>query len=214
MESPSDTTDNQQVLHPAVHTLINDSTTTTRPQTPTSQSQSSTPSFYIHTATSPDDLNAIRNLFRAYTEWLDEDLTFQNYADELSNLPGKYASPHGCLLLARESDASGAVLGCIATRPLNLAPEYLTPEREGVRFCEVKRLFTYPAARGRGVAKVLIRCALDAARGAGYDEVLLDSLARMKPAINLYKAVGFEEVEPYYGNPLGGVVYMGKKLDP
>lgn len=46
----------------------------------------------------------------------------------------------------------------------------------------------------------------------GYDEVLLDTLSKMGPAISLYRSEGFVLVDPYYFNPLDGVVYMAKKI--
>lgn len=129
----------------------------------------------IGQATTPADLAAIVECFRAYTEWLGEDLAFQDYAAELNGLPGKYAPPSGALLLARDTD-TGQALGCIALRPLELAAEYRDSRRRRrdddeddgddgddgnrgdgeVRYCEIKRLFVYPAARGRRLARVLI----------------------------------------------------------
>lgn len=167
----------------------------------------------IHQATTPADLAAIADCFRAYTEWLGEDLAFQNYAAELDGLPGKYGPPTGALLLARDT-ATDEVLGCIALRPLQLAPEYRARRQGNVRSCEIKRLFVYPAARGRRVARLLVGEAVKAARREGYQEVLLDTLSRMKPAISLYKSEGFDEVEPYYYNPLDGVLYLAKRIEP
>lgn len=46
------------------------------------------------------DLENIKILFEEYTSSLGIDLTFQNYAEELSNLPGKYAKPGGRLYIA------------------------------------------------------------------------------------------------------------------
>src|SRR5262245_49239295 len=131
----------------------------------------SSSSFLISQASTPEDLGAVADIFTAYTQWLGIDLTFQNYADELARLPGKYAPPTGALLLARDG-TNGEVLGCIALRPLTLDPEYAAG-REGVRFCEVKRLYTYPAARGRGVARGLVRAAVVVAEREGYQEALL-----------------------------------------
>ncbi|KAH8892435.1 acyl-CoA N-acyltransferase [Thozetella sp. PMI_491] len=168
------------------------------------------PSFRISQASTPEDLAAVADIFTAYTQWLDLDLTFQNYAEELAKLPGKYVPPTGALLLARDS-TSGEVLGCIALRPLTLGPDYAAG-RDGVRFCEIKRLYTYPAARGRGVARALVRAVIATAELEGYQEALLDTLAKMVPAIQLYKSEGFVETERYYGNPLENVVYMTKKL--
>ena len=50
--------------------------------------------------------------------------------------------------------------------------------------------------------------ALDAARSAGYEAMRLDTLARLTEVIALYESEGFYAVEPYYENPLDGVVYL------
>ena len=165
----------------------------------------------IAQATTDKDLAAVVDLFTAYTKWLDEDLTFQSYETELAGLPGKYSPPTGALLLAKDS-TTGEALGCIALRPLQLGEEYLDEQRRGTRFCEIKRLYTYPVARGRGVARSLVREAIAAAAREGYREVLLDTLSRMVAAIKLYKTEGFEETGPYYPSPLKNVVYMSKRI--
>ena len=38
--------------------------------------------------------------------------------------------------------------------------------------------------------------------------MVLDTLARLKPARSLYRSLGFREVAPYYENPIEGAVYM------
>lgn len=201
-------------------------------------SKTATPGFEIRQATSPADLAAVASIFEAYTRWLDLDLTFQDYTSELASLPGKYAAPKGALLLARSRDTDEA-LGCIALRPLVLQPEFRRARRRDgqsqqqqpkpaeasdekeedsgkaeTRYCEVKRLYTLPPARGKGAAKALIREALRVAREEGYNEALLDTLPRMKAAVALYRGEGFVETERYYGNPLEGVLYMSKELGP
>lgn len=177
-------------------------------------------SISIRQATTPDQLAAVAACFRAYVEWLGEDISFQNYESELQSLPGKYAEPAGALLLATDDDSSEAglqVLGCIALRPIDVPADYYREDGDGGqqrrrRYAELKRLFVYPEARGRRVARVLIREAIGRAREQGYDEVVLDTLGRMTAAVSLYKSEGFQELGAYYHNPLNGVVYMGMSL--
>ncbi|KAJ7254404.1 acyl-CoA N-acyltransferase [Mycena haematopus] len=157
--------------------------------------------------TSEVHLSVVRSLFTAYTTWLDLDLTFQNYAAELAALPGAYAPPSGALLLAFDTDSS-TPLGVIALRPLN----YQIVD-ETRRCCELKRLYTVPEARGRGVARALVREALEIARGAGYQVALLDTLTKMDAARGLYASEGFVERGKYYDTPLEDTVFMEKKLD-
>ncbi|KPM39859.1 hypothetical protein AK830_g6698 [Neonectria ditissima] len=167
---------------------------------------SSKQSVSIRQAATAADVSSAATCFRAYAEWfgrLGLDLTFQNFAAELEGLPGKYAPPTGALLLARDAQTD-QVLGCVALRPLEVQPEYRTGRLDDVRYCEVKRLFVYPEARGRRVARLLIGEVMRIAEKEGYDEVLLDTLGRIKAAVTLYRSEGFAEVEPYYHNPLDG----------
>ncbi|RDA90838.1 hypothetical protein CP533_1535 [Ophiocordyceps camponoti-saundersi (nom. inval.)] len=162
-------------------------------------------SFHIRPAKWPDDLEAIRACFNAYVEWLGEDLSFQGYASELDTLPGQYAPPAGALLLAVDAVSHDRVLGCVAVRPLDL-------DHGRRRACEMKRLFVWPEVRGRGISRALVRHVVRTAREAGYDEMMLDTLPRMRAAIELYASEGFVPTEPYYHNPLGGAIYMVKRL--
>lgn len=169
-------------------------------------------SLVLRQAATPADLAEVKKCFQAYTEWLNEDITFQNYAAEFEGLPGKYAPPSGALLLALDK-TTDQVLGCIALRPIQLEEQYLSQRRPETRYCEIKRLFVYPEARGRQVSRTLVREVLRIAEEEGYHEVLLDTLAKMQPAVKLYKSEGFEETEPYTVNPLAGVIYFSRKLN-
>lgn len=169
------------------------------------------PTVVIRQASSKSDLALIEKCFHTYTEWLDEDLTHQGYAAELDGLPGKYAAPGGALLLANDSETD-QVLGCIAMRPLDLPLNHAKLQSGTLRCCEIKRLFVYPEARGRQVARKLVQAVLERAKQSGYQEVFLDSLARMTAAIKLYQSEGFSEVEPYNTSPLAGTVYYSKNI--
>ncbi|EEU37945.1 uncharacterized protein NECHADRAFT_54718 [Fusarium vanettenii 77-13-4] len=139
------------------------------------------------------------------------DLTFQDFATDLSTLPGKYAPPKGALLLACDTETD-QVLGCIDLRPIELQPTYKVGREPNTRYCELKRLHVYPEARGRKVARALVTAALQIAQREGYNEALLDTIELMTSAINLYKSMGFREVKPYYSNPGDGFINMSKDL--
>lgn len=149
----------------------------------------------------PDDVEVVRGLFAEYIDSLGIDLSFQDVDAELAQLPGKYAPPRGVILIAR--DDAGAVLGCVALRP------WL---QSGV--CEIKRLYVRPAARGQALGRRLAEAAIAWAIHAGYVRVLLDTLASMQAARQLYVALGFHPVMPYYDNPMPGTLYMGLELGP
>ncbi|KAB1717158.1 GNAT family N-acetyltransferase, partial [Klebsiella pneumoniae] len=78
--------------------------------------------------------------------------------------------------------------------------------------CELKRLYVYPRARGRQVARRLMRAAVERATDMGYVEMLLDTLPKMQPAIKLYESEGFRAVEPYYESPLRGTLFLSRQL--
>jgi len=145
----------------------------------------------------PDQYAAAAALFRQYQQYLGVDLCFQSFEDELANLPAMYGAPQGCILLAQER---GVYVGCVALRPAKGQP--------GV--CEMKRLYVLPEHMGKGYGRALAAGIVQRAQGAGYQAMVLDTLDRLKPAIQLYRSLGFEEMEPYYANPLEGVVYMRK----
>lgn len=151
----------------------------------------------IRDADSAEDIGLARALFEEYAAWLQVDLCFQGFAQELATLPGAYARPRGRLLLA---GAPGDAFGCIALRPLD-GP-----------VGEVKRLYVQPRARGQGWGRRLATTLVDEARSAGYRELKLDTLARMSEALALYGALGFVACAPYYRNPLGDTVYMSLAL--
>lgn len=161
----------------------------------------------------PVDLPAVKACFREYTEWLDEDISFQNYSEEFDGLPGKYSPPDGGLMVAVDS-VSDDVLGCIAFRSIDLAHDFLHSRQGDLRYCELKRLYVYPKARGRQVARRLIQEAIQAAKAIGYDEMFLDTLPKMQPAIKLYESEGFNLTKPYYFSPLQGVLFFSKQLRP
>ncbi len=144
-----------------------------------------------------EQLETIRELFREYADGLGIDLCFQGFDAELRDLPGRYAPPDGCLLLARAEDK---VVGCAALRPL---------ERS---ICEMKRLYVRPAFRRAGAGALLTDAAIAFARRRGYGRMRLDTLAGMAAARALYRSRGFVEISPYYENPIPGAVYLELSL--
>lgn len=143
------------------------------------------------------ELKTVRLLFEEYREMLGVDLGFQDYAGELAELPGKYAPPGGGLYLAF---ADGKPAGCGAFR------------RYTQEICELKRLFVRPGFRGAGIATRLISTILSQARAAGYQKIYLDTLGTLESAFCLYQRLGFQEIPPYYDNPLPGARYFCMQL--
>ena len=78
--------------------------------------------------------------------------------------------------------------------------------------CEMKRLYVRKAYRRLGLGRQLAEAVLDAARVAGYHHLLLDTLSDMESARALYADLGFEEISPYYHNPIAGAHYLKMSL--
>jgi putative acetyltransferase len=64
-------------------------------------------------------------------------------------------------------------------------------------YAEVKRMYTRPAARGRGVAKALLRRIEDEARGADKSVLCLETGTYQQAAIGLYGRAGFRPRGPF-----------------
>jgi putative acetyltransferase len=140
-------------------------------------------------------------IFREYADSLGVDLCFQNFEAELASLPGEYMAPQGALLLAT---VDGEVAGCGALRPL--------PECDYANACEMKRLFVRSAFRRFGLGRMLAQALFDRGLQAGYSVMLLDTLDDMEAARGLYASLGFEEIPPYYFNPIPGAHYLKADL--
>ncbi len=143
----------------------------------------------------------MRAIFREYATTLAVDLCFQGFEEELEQLPGQYAAPRGALLVAL---VDGELAGCCALRPLDTV--------DYPNACEMKRLYVRQSFRRLGLGRQLAEAMLDCARLAAYDCVLLDTLDEMESARVLYQDLGFEEVPPYYHNPIAGAHYLMARL--
>jgi putative acetyltransferase len=155
----------------------------------------------LETPATPEQLEHTRAIFREYARQLGVDLCFQNFDAELAALPGEYAAPRGALLLAL---VDGQLAGCGAVRPL--------ADVDYPNACEMKRLFVRPAFRGLGLGRTIAQALMDRAANAGYSSMLLDTLDDMEAARGLYAALGFEEIPPYYFNPVPGAHYLRAQL--
>jgi ribosomal protein S18 acetylase RimI-like enzyme len=170
------------------------------------------PTYKITPAIFPNDKQAVTALFTAYTAALGIDLTFQNYQTELDSLPGKYSPEQGgCLLVARldDDETNEQIIGCVAYRALPPSSNS-TDTYEKRYYCEMKRLYLSPTARGTGIGTKLVEAIIQHARESGlYSGMRLDTLPYMESARAMYKRYGFGEVEKYYETPLEGTIFMG-----
>ena len=144
-------------------------------------------------AAEPSHIDQIRALFVEYANALEVDLCFQSFEKELAELPGGYAPPCGCLLLALDGDRPA---GCVALRDL------------GSGIAEMKRLYVCPEYRGQRLGRALAERIIGEARRLGYQKMRLDTLPSMQAAIAMYRSLGFQPIPAYWSYPIEGLLFM------
>jgi GNAT superfamily N-acetyltransferase len=87
------------------------------------------------------------------------------------------------VLVARDDD--GTPIGCGALRPLGDAE------------AELKRMYVVPAARGRGVSKLLLAGLEVEALTRGWTTLRLETGPRQPEAVGLYTRAGYEPAPPF-----------------
>jgi len=108
-----------------------------------------------------------------------------------------FGPPNGLFLLAWHEDELAGGAGLRMIEPA---------------VCEMKRLYVYDQFKNRGVGRRLCIALIQEARNLGYEKMRLDTLDRMKSAIELYKSLGFKEIESYRFNPYPTTTYMELNL--
>lgn len=203
--------------------------------TSTTQQAVSSVCYEIGPAYFPDDKPGIVALFTDYATALGIDLAFQGFQDELDSLPGKYSPERGgALLVARaittapaasspgpstsSNAAAGAIVGCVALRALDSDspnadpdPDPDTGSKSPRGYCEMKRLYVTPSARGSGLGATLVDAIIQHARSLDrYRAIRLDTLPgeMMAAARRLYYRRGFRPIAPYYETPIQGTIFL------
>ena len=138
-----------------------------------------------------------KELIIKYAQWLNLDLCFQNFDEELGCFPEKYKEPDGAFIIAKENNS---IIGCVGIRKI------------GAQICEMKRLFVNDDYKGKGIGKKLVEEIIEEAKNKKYEKIRLDTIDTMDTALNIYCKNGFYKIEPYYNNPNEGTVYLEKIL--
>jgi len=165
---------------------------------PNSSVSSVVKGFSLVHAETPTQIAQVRALFLEYAQSLGFSLCFQNFDQELDNLPGEYAPPDGRVLLV---ESEGQLAGCVALHKL------------AADICEMKRLYVRPQFRGRKLGRALADRVIAEARRIGYKRMRLDTVEPvMKDAVVMYRKLGFKEIPAYRANPNAGTLYMELEL--
>ena len=112
-----------------------------------------------------------------------------------SATPADFAPPHGTFLVGFDGEAAPVCAGGVKRLDDDAA--------------EIKRMYVVPAARGRGLARVLLAALEDAALDLGYGTVRLDTGALQPHAQTLYESAGYRAIGNFNANPVAA--YWGEK---
>ncbi|RIX40977.1 MAG: GNAT family N-acetyltransferase [Rhodocyclales bacterium GT-UBC] len=145
-----------------------------------------------------DDSNELRQVIGEYIAWLDMDLSYRGFADEMAGFDRLFTLPSGLFLIAREA---GQIAGCVGLL------------RHDKATAEVKRLYVRPAFRGRQLGEALIHRLIAQARQLGFRRLILDAVPQTTVAQVLYERLGFTEIAPYYPNPVTGTRFFSLPLN-
>ena len=137
-----------------------------------------------------EDIEIAKTLFAEVDSFLKEQLYeydnfpwmvkyWQSCKEEVKGLPGKYADPGSCILIANYKNKYAGCVGLL---------------EESSEVGIMKRLYVRPEFRGFGIGKDLVRTIIEHASKKDYKIIQLHTNLLLNAAINLYKSLGFEKV--------------------
>jgi putative acetyltransferase len=74
--------------------------------------------------------------------------------------------------------------------------------------CELVKMYLTPAARGKGIGKMLIEKALQFASDTGYRHVYIETMPELRKAMTVYEKFGFR----YLDGPMGDTGHFGCEI--
>jgi putative acetyltransferase len=74
--------------------------------------------------------------------------------------------------------------------------------------CELVKMYLLPTVRGIGLGRKLIAQCIAFARGAGYQNIYLETMPELQKALQTYEKFGFE----YINHPMGNTGHFGCEL--
>ena len=154
------------------------------------------PDIEIKPVQNENDVQAVKSLFIEYLSfveaYLGQSLSFQGTEKEFSDFPHTYDA----LLLAT---LDGQPMAACGIKPFDKD------------ICELKRLYCRPKGRGYGLGLKLCQTSLLMAKKIGYKTIYLDTDHGLIHANSIYEALGFQDIEKYYDNPMDSR-FMGRDL--
>ncbi|HEY3009820.1 MAG TPA: GNAT family N-acetyltransferase [Micromonosporaceae bacterium] len=125
---------------------------------------------------------------------------YEATGDETPVQPTEFDPPDGAFLVAF---LDGRPVGCGGWR-----------SHAGMAdVAEIKRMYTVPEARGRGVARAVLRALEESARRQGRKRAILETGYAQPEAIAMYEESGYDRI-PHFGyyKDEPGVVSFGREL--
>ena len=117
-------------------------------------------------------------------EWTEEELEADNDAYLAEVTPELVAPPNGVFVVAR---LAGRAVACGAVKPFD----------RGAEIGEVKRMYTAPDARRRGISRAVLGRLEARAAELGYRRLVLETGTEQPEAVALYEAQGWSRITPY-----------------
>ncbi len=147
------------------------------------------PPITVRTDLRPGDIGRIVSLHgELYAREYGFDPTFEAYVAEPLAAFVQAGSPRGRLWIAERGET---LAGCVAIVP------------HGPLVAQLRWFLVHPACRGEGLGKRLLGEAIDFSSAAGYDTVMLWTVAALTTAARLYRGAGFQRVEQKPGRQWG-----------
>jgi GNAT superfamily N-acetyltransferase len=160
-----------------------------------------------------NDFDAARAVLEAgYTEYADLLGTdgWKRYLKDIVDLDGRAADSE--LLIAEHA---GEIVACVSYFPPGAKSSYpsdATSERWPFEWAVFRLLAVAPAARRRGLGRLLTQACIDRARRDGAPVVGLHTTAPMATARAMYERMGFEREPRYDFSPAPGFIIEAYRL--
>jgi putative acetyltransferase len=154
--------------------------------------------MHIRQAQFPADQAALVALIREYTAWLNIDMSFQNFDDEMAHIDTKYSLPQGLFWVVEDA---GRLVAGVGFKHFDSTT------------AEVKRLYVQPAFRGLQLGEKLMHIVVDTTRQRGYQRLVLDTVPQTVAAQGLYQRMGFSPIAQYYDGPTLATQFFELRLD-